>query len=106
MQVGRDEADILRLEVKENLAGGAITVLGHDQARLARKPWLCISSSGDSGAKQDNVGVLLDGPGFADVTETGLTVGPLHFAVELAEGEDGDFQFAGQALDAAEISAT
>ena len=50
--------------------------------------------------KQDNVGILLDGPALAEVGHAGAAVlAALDGAVELRERDDGDFQLAGQGLE-------
>ena len=51
--------------------------------------------------EHDDVGVLLDGAGFAEVGELRAAILALGSAGELAENEDGDFQLLGEAFQAA-----
>src|ERR1700686_725178 len=48
--------------------------------------------------EHDDVGVLLDGAGFAEVRELGAALVALRRASELAEDEDGNLQLLGESL--------
>jgi len=83
-----DEAAVVALEGHRHGRGGAVTVLGDDQVRLAgsrRFTFICVFSM----QKYDNVRILLNRATFSQIGQHGLFVLALFWAsVELGERDD------------------
>src|SRR5215207_11583992 len=80
--------------------GGPVPVLRHDDLGLAPVGRVVVVHV-VAVDEHDDVGVLLDRPGLAEVGQHGALVGPqLELAGELAEGDDGTLELAGEDLEA------
>src|SRR3954467_7123673 len=100
------EASVLAQIGEVDGAGGAIALLGNDDLSFALGVGIFIAVlvlvvvalAMDKG---DDVGVLLDGTGFAEVGEHGLLVAAalLRGAAELRKGDDGDVELLGERLE-------
>jgi hypothetical protein len=81
-------------------AGGAGAVLGDDDLGGASVGGVGVVEL-VSVEEHDDVGVLFEGPGFAEVGQHGAFVGPgFQRSGELGESDDGDVEFAGELLEA------
>src|SRR4051794_1455408 len=87
---------VMPLESHRDISRRAVTVLGHDQVRLARTRGLTLVSILPV-QQDDDVGILLERSRLAQVTHHRPLVGPLlRPAVQLADGDDRDFEFLGE----------
>src|SRR5437016_3418715 len=93
------EARLAALEDEADAVGGAIALLGDKQLGLIALFGQSINFE-EVGPidEHDDVGVLLDGAGFAEVGELRAALVTLGCAGELAENEDGDLQLFGEAF--------
>ena len=83
-------------------AGGAVALFADDDFGYAGFGGFFLVVVVVAVDEHDDVGVLFDGAGFAQVAHHGAFVGALlDAAVELREGDDGALQFFGQGLEAA-----
>ena len=95
-----DETEAFGVEVEFDFADGAVSVLGDNEIgdALAFGFGVVVIFAVD---KHDDVGVLLDGAGFAEVGEHGDGRGAgFDGAGELREGDNWDVEFAGHELEA------
>src|SRR3954465_8797944 len=94
------EAGVLALEGEGHVAQAAVAVLGDDQVGLTRAVGVLVVVL-VAVDEHDEVGVLLDLAGLAQVAEHRPLVRPrLHTAGELRQGDHGDLELAGQDLEA------
>src|SRR5271157_1068331 len=85
------------------LADGTIALLGNDDFSTAFEIGIVLLVNLLAEDKQDHVGILLDGAGFAEVGELRAVVAAAAFgsAAELRQSEDGDLELFGEGLKSA-----
>ena len=106
--VVRDEAGLAGHEGEFDVVAGAVALLGDDDDGFVEfigvgvHPFLVAAvHDGFAVQEHDDVGILLDAAGFAEVAGAGEALFGFAGAIELREAEDGDVEFAGEGFDAA-----
>ena len=101
------ETGVLALEGQQHIAHGAITMLGNDDFGHAAEVAtffvgidMVVFGAVD---EDDHVGILLDGSRFAEVAQlrtlTFVALAVFNSTVQLAQSQNGNVQFLGQAFE-------